>query len=226
MKLTVGSRGKVEVRNVKHATAQGSQLNLLFLSDLHFTSRSTTIAIQIMNHAKALNPDLILLGGDYVDSKSGLSILEELMIALRELAPCVAVFGNHDYWIFKSRLSQIFESRNVELLDSDHTTCEMLGLKIDAKPMLEGGDVLLLHKPKKLDRVLKTYSLVFAGHLHGGQFVFWESQHGYFPGRLFYRWNRGEVRSDTSLAIISKGLGDTLPIRYKCPKELIYVELS
>jgi uncharacterized protein len=48
---------------------------------------------------------------------------------------------------------------------------------------------------------------------------------GLFPGRFFYKWNILEKQIDGCLYAISKGVGDTLPIRYDCPKDILLVEI-
>jgi predicted MPP superfamily phosphohydrolase len=86
-------------------------------------------------------------------------------------------------------------------------------------------NILCLHQPITLKPRKHPYQLVFAGHLHGSQFVFWQTPQGLYPGRWFYTWNRLQDWRDHCLYIISKGLGDTLPIRYNCKKDMIFVRV-
>jgi len=85
--------------------------------------------------------------------------------------------------------------------------------------------ILCLHKPMDVVKVAHRYKLIFAGHLHGGQVVLWSGEKGLYPGRLFYKWNRLSADFGNCQYLISRGLGDTLPIRYNCKKEAILVEI-
>lgn len=227
MSWTVGNRGIVQVREVSHSCGVREPVSILFLSDLHFSKSSQLIADQILAHAMRLSPDLILLGGDYVDFKSGLPVMDKFLRELQQIAPCIAILGNHDFWFYKKRILELFSSHQVPVLgEKGLNRYQEHGLQIDAIPHKEGGDVLLQHEPKQLDAVLHQYKLILAGHLHGGQIVLWATEKGWYPGRLFYKWNRSSLAKDSAIAIVSRGLGDTFPLRYNCPKELIYVKLS
>jgi predicted MPP superfamily phosphohydrolase len=89
-------------------------------------------------------------------------------------------------------------------------------------------NIVLIHNPEKLkEKEMEGIDLILAGHLHGGQFILFKTvKNAHFPGCLLYRYctDRKQLR-DTTL-IISKGLGDTFPLRLNCPKEVIRIRIS
>jgi predicted MPP superfamily phosphohydrolase len=82
-----------------------------------------------------------------------------------------------------------------------------------------------MHKPTDIKHFAERYNLAFAGHLHGCQFVLWKSNQKLFPGNFFYQFNILESIKNNCHYFISKGLGDTLPIRYNCKRDLIFIEV-
>ena len=96
-----------EVRETRIDTnnALNAPLRIAFLSDLHL--RNTTAQFQrlakIINEIQQLNPDLILLGGDFTGEEGAetAAFQRELLDGLRPLttiAPAYTVLGNHEWW--------------------------------------------------------------------------------------------------------------------------------
>ena len=89
---------------------------------------------------------------------------------------------------------------------------------------LPEGDfqVLCAHNP----RVWKTarqngYDLVLAGHLHGCQLVAFEYRNRLFPGAVFYPYCFLSHQEGSTRLVVSRGVSDLLPIRWRCPREVI-----
>ena len=93
----------------------------------------------------------------------------------------------------------------------------------DALPHVRGDvRVLCAHDPK----IWKTsrqsgYDLVLAGHLHGCQFVACEHRDRLFPGAIFYPYCFLSHQSGVSRLVVSRGVSDLVPIRWKCPREVV-----
>lgn len=190
------------------------------------------MVVQLLSTITRLNPDIVLLGGDYVDSRGGWEHLTKFVNGLSERAHVYAIAGNHDYWLRISRLKALFASNRIPFLETESILFSLSGtsFKLDAnQPKNSNGsemNLLCLHKPIDIRPFAANYQLVVAGHLHGGQVVIWENERGLYPGRLFYKWNRLEVDQSGCPYFISKGLGDTLPIRYNCPKDVLLIHLT
>jgi predicted MPP superfamily phosphohydrolase len=65
------------------------------------------------------------------------------------------------------------------------------------------------------------YDLVLAGHLHGGQCVLGHYNGRMYPAGWFFTWNGDRFTRNSTTMLVSKGLNDTLPIRWNCPREVI-----
>src|SRR5699024_9398429 len=86
--------------------------------------------------------------------------------------------------------------------------------------------VLCAHYPPAGLTWPAAYNLVLAGHLHGGQVVGWQRHGSMFPGRWFARWNVLRHQQGLSALVVSRGLGDTFPMRYNCPREIVRIRLG
>lgn len=178
----------------------------------------------------ALNPSLILLGGDYADSSRGLYWFTRFMERLAG-RPVAAVAGNHDCFFGIKKIEAAVTAFNGQWIEKASINTELNGLPvcIDGNMTTEshpgaGLKILCLHKPLPVAKV-NGYHLVFAGHLHGGQVVLWQTQGGLFPGKWFYRQNFLDQPLAQGRYFISKGLGDTLPFRYHCNYDMVLVDV-
>lgn len=72
-------------------------LKIVFISDLH----GFTYGKRLYNKVKALNPDVILIGGDSVNKDEAESIrkVKPFICSLPEIAPTFYAFGNHEAFI-------------------------------------------------------------------------------------------------------------------------------
>lgn len=203
------------------------------MSDLHFTGSSDAMVCKLKDGLEHLDPTIVLLGGDYADSRKGFYHFSKLLHYLAERQHVFAVAGNHDRFFGLQKYRKLFDDSEIPLLGRDSIRLELPAgtIRIDGRPVLQKEDevdfkILCLHKPIDIRPFAATYNLAFAGHLHGCQFVFRQTEAGLFPGRYFYRWNLLAYRVGPCLYLVSRGLGDTLPIRFNCPKELLLVEVS
>lgn len=233
MKLEIGRNADFEIRREQLVSARVADLSVLFISDLHFNSQSEDIVTRLYACVLSLSPSLILLGGDYVDNRKGLRYLERLLASIAPLAPVFAIPGNHDYFFGIGKIRSAVHAHEVVWLENSNSIIEINGSRIGIanNPHIHSSEktdlnILCLHKPVDPEHFHLHYDLAFAGHLHGGQFVFWENRKGLFPGRLFYKWNIRKAVCGNCLYLVSKGLGDTLPIRYNCVKDVIFVKVK
>lgn len=230
--LEIGYNTHFEIRKARLACPVKEPLRVLYLSDLHFNGRSEQMAIRISEEVRELSPDLILLGGDYVDTRAGLAYLDALLAALSGLCQVLAVAGNHDRFFGIKAIEHCMQKHKVQWIEGRSLRLSLKNslVVVDGNCSLlenEKADVrmLCLHQPLDPAKLPACYQLAFAGHLHGSQFVLWENEKGLFPGRFFYKWNILEATIGHCRYYISKGLGDTLPLRYNCPKDLLVVDL-
>ena len=233
MKLELGYRADFEVRQLDYHCAGAGSFTVLYLSDLHLTRFGGPLVARLETTITQLDPQLILLGGDYVDGFRGVAHFGRLLRFLAARPHVFVVAGNHDEWFGLAKIRTMVEANNLIWLGAEAVEIKLAGHHIlvsgpGADSPVEGVDfsILCLHQPINPSSLRVTHNLVFAGHLHGGQVVLWRSARGLYPGRLFYRWNILQARLGHCLYVVSKGLGDTLPVRYNCPKDVVLVRIN
>jgi predicted MPP superfamily phosphohydrolase len=233
MKLEVGYNHPFEIRRETCRVQCSDSFSVLYLSDLHLNRYSAKTVERISSAIAALDPTLILLGGDYADSKQGLMYFEQLMQSIAHRKHVYAVAGNHDHRIGISKVEQIMKRSNAVWIEnaSHELTIGSSVIRLDGncvhtKNAARDFAILVLHKPLHTDTFKDGYDLVLAGHLHGSQFVFWRNGDAMYPGRIFYRWNVLKEKLSSGDYFISKGLGDTLPLRYNCKRDMIFINVE
>lgn len=225
------SKNIISVRKEVLQIEGTDELKIAFLSDFHFTKRSVEFSNSIYNACLQLNPDLILLGGDYSDSKQGLIVFENLVQNLKTISPIVAIPGNHDLWARKTATEEVFKRLTIPYFNNQTYSLKIKDQHVNidcgtpSNHKLSGTNILSCHNPKLFNKIKTPYRVAFAGHLHGSQVVLWENSKGMYPGRLLYKFNQKKIIIKNTTAFISLGLGDTIPIRYNCNKEIVCVEL-
>src|ERR1700760_26919 len=108
MKLEIGYDLPFEIRRYALAVEQLAGLRIVYASDFHYNSRSRNRAAETGSTITRLQPDIVLLGGDYVDSPGGLSSLQHFLDHLPDVKYIIAVPGNHD-WPYSRRIRMIVE---------------------------------------------------------------------------------------------------------------------
>jgi uncharacterized protein len=225
--LEVGARRPLLVRR-ESVPQIGVGKRVLFASDLHLRKDGPRhIADGLVEIASRQCPDLVLLGGDLVDSRRGMDALQSLVRRFARIAPVGAVGGNHDRWIGLSRVRTAVLAGGGRWLEDAPwlLTPECAVYGSNAQPAQPSGRHLLCaHHPTATAG--RRFDLTLSGHLHGGQFVFFEHHGRFYPGAFLYRWNglRFEDKDGKTL-LISRGVQDTLPLRWNCPREVLVVDI-
>lgn len=227
-RLTIGLNGALHVREERLST-RADACRLLYVSDIHLRrNRSDHLCRQVIQSARASAIDALLLGGDLVDGAAELSKLCDLVGALVEIAPVFAVGGNHDHQVGLDRVrdavvgggGQWIHAQSAQL---SHVCREIVVSGPEAVSWLEGDvHVLCAHNP----RIWKTarsrgYDLVLAGHLHGCQVVAFECRDRLFPGAFFYPYCYLSHQAGSTRLVVSRGVSDLVPIRWRCPREVV-----
>lgn len=208
-------------------------LKLMHLSDFHIWFSSTLLE-KVTEVIWDRKPDLLILTGDYYDFPTGAKLFSKFLKNISSKYTVLFIKGNHDK-LYGNKVSRLIENiPNCYCLD--HTTFSFIkGQKqynfsswTTKKSILNlktGKNIVLIHNPEKIiENELNGIDLILAGHLHGGQFIFFNTKRGdHFPASLYYKYCIDRVKIKDSVLIVSKGLGDTLPFRINCPKEIINV---
>jgi len=226
-----GSRAPLHVRH-ERVSVRGidtASWRVLYASDLHLTARREHVGAALLEVVAREGPDAVLLGGDLLDRRSGARVLEDTVRRLESHARVFAVAGNHDERVGRAC------ARNAVRAGGGHWLhdCEQELLRNGSRLQLsstirrrganDGNCVraLIGHDPRIIEAAAPHYDVVFAGHLHGGQCVWWSRAGRLYPGAWFDRWNGLRFDVEGAVLLVSRGAADTLPLRFRCPREVL-----
>lgn len=227
-RLEIGLQGALHIRE-ERLSARNDACRLMYVSDIHLRQkRFNNLCRQVIESVRDSGTAAVLLGGDLVDQSSQLGPLRELVSALRTFARVLAIGGNHDRHVGMNRVRDAVLSGGGEWL---HETAVRInhGSRViaiagpNAVSVPEGDyRILCAHNPCIWTTARERgYDLVLAGHLHGCQVVAFEYRGRLFPGAVFYpncylrhRWGPAQL-------VVSRGVSDLLPIRWRCPREVV-----
>ena len=226
------------------------------ISDLHSTEFGKNNE-RLLSLLKETEPNIIVITGDMLDSYRDTADSRKIALYFAEeavkIAPCYYVAGNHEarigsYGEFKKAL----EERGVIVLENEREVLTFGGESITLigidDPLFQMGDaaeiteqklqaltreedgytILLSHRPDLFDVYAASgVDLVFAGHVHGGQFRLPFIGGLYAPNQgLLPEYDSGLYTSGNTDMLVSRGLGNSsFPIRFNNRPEVILVEL-
>ena len=226
---------------VKNLPAPLARLRIGLITDVH---RSRWVSQDDVAHAVAVlmneQPELIVLGGDYV-TWGDRRYVQASAEALRLLSAPFGVYGilgNHDD---DHDMPAALAARGVEMLKDARTTVvikgeavELIGIRFWTRreseiAALSGGAtgfrVLLAHDPRRLtEAAALKIPLVLSGHTHGGQVV--------LPGLGAVAAQKfpvvaGAGRLGGTTMFVSRGIGTVyVPVRINCPPEVAVLTLA
>ena len=224
--------------------AQFDGKKIVFLSDIHAGPFFNQERIDsLVKQVNALNPDLILLGGDYVDGNS--EYIQPTFKSLSKLKAPLGVYavlgnkdpqdntlaaipkngityiGNKGTWITENgsriRLGGVGDYNNGAQIQNATTSA------VTSQDFV----ILVSHNPDYFPKVNKAkVDLVLAGHTHGGQVNIPFIGTPILPVKN-KSYSSGLVLSPRGEKIfISKGIGWAIfPVRFNCAPEIAVLEL-
>lgn len=222
------------------------------LSDLHGAEFGED-GMELVEKVKELEPDMIALTGDFVTDEGDLAAVKKLAGRLTELCPVYFVSGNHEFGSgLAVKVRNILERAGVKYLSNEYLTisrgedeillggvedplayADMLSPDELAQKMNDAAPdafkILLGHRNYWMTEYPELpVDLIFCGHAHGGLIR--------IPGvggligtdrRLFPDFDAGEYNNGRYTLIVSRGLGNSVPIpRIFNRPEIVCVELS
>lgn len=222
------------------------------LSDLHGAEFGED-GMGLVEKVKELEPDIIALTGDFVTDEGDLAAVKKLAGRLTELCPVYFVSGNHEFGSgLAIKVRNILERAGVKYLSNEYLTisrgedgillggvedplayADMLSPDELAQKMNDAAPdafkILLGHRNYWMTEYPELpVDLIFCGHAHGGLIR--------IPGvggligtdrRFFPDFDAGEYNNGRYTLIVSRGLGNSVPIpRVFNRPEIVCVELS
>ena len=219
---------------------------IAFLTDFHrgvFISQEYVQKGVVMT--QALRPDLILLGGDYVDYDHSLIVpVMHALGALKAPSGVFAVQGNRDISANRMLTSKELARHGILEITNRGAWLERKGSRIylagfddatighpDIPAGLSGstpGAVILAltHSPALVDRLNDPrIRLVCCGHTHGGQINLPLIGPPIIP-KGCGKYPVGLIQSQNAKVFVSAGIGVAYaPMRFRCPPEISVLTL-
>lgn len=202
---------------------------LAYVSDIHLRrGRSAALTSQIIHALRKAEPDIILLGGDLVDQSSELDALHGLIVGMLAMAPVFAIPGNHDLAVGETKVREAVMRSGARWIQGSTDLFQFherrFSISGPGGMILPDCDAAILcaHNPSIWKHTRHAgYDLVFAGHLHGCQWVWFEAGSRLFPGAWFYPYNYRRLQWGSTHLLVSMGCSDLIPVRWRCPREII-----
>lgn len=230
--------------------ASVGQLRIVYLTDIHqgpfFSEGRVYDLIRTVNR---LNPDIVLMGGDYANDSDGALAFFENMPAIRANYGVYAVLGNHDRTLPAGNLQKIKSamiSHGVTPLVNDvvavrvgQETIYIAGIDdpsnghpsiagVSGRVRKEDYVIFLSHSPEVIDDAHKAtdmngktgwFDLALFGHTHGGQIAFVGEWLGL--AKVDADHQRGWITENRVDMLISHGVGTSiLPLRVLRPPQI------
>jgi predicted MPP superfamily phosphohydrolase len=220
-------------------------LRMVHLSDLHGSNwdMPQVRLNRIMDQVNALEPDLVVVTGDFHASKfwDPPMRMDDAVQPLTRLKAPLGVWsvpGNHDdpYWIrwvmrrfgLKLLAGDLVDLGPIQIVGSDDLIMgqrPVQGLRAAAARAQPGKPlVALVHEPRLWTMLPANVDLVLAGHTHGGQIqIFGWPQFR----KLDSQYLRGRFRNPGGQQmLVSAGIGTSIvPVRLGTQGEIVVVEL-
>ncbi len=228
-------------------SSTGGSIRLLQVSDLHLSSFNSYFA-RVAKQVADLQPDLIVLTGDYLEEERNIRGVLSFLKELKATHGIYAVQGNWEYWsrLEGENLRRHFAGAGVKLLINERADLDIKGraLSIFGLDYPSSNDhlhqlqkevdpqrfnLLLSHVPAFSHEQLNEHiNLVLSGHTHGGQVRLPFLPPFYLP-RYSGRFVAGfyQVSQHRIPLYVSRGVGTSvLPLRFFCRPEIGLFELG
>ena len=223
------------------------------LSDIHHSPFLSEAEIaEAARRANYLQPDLVVLTGDYVShSREYIPGCARALGLLRAPHGVHAILGNHDHWTDGPMMAAALRDHGINVLVNESVRIERDGAHIrlaGIDDLLVGRDdldaaladtsrtetrILLAHNPAIIRKAARAgVDLMLSGHTHGGQ-INWrmlvgreDRPIGRWLRRPSRRMMRGYARFGDTQLYVNRGLGTVVvPLRYGCSPEITVLEL-
>lgn len=207
------------------------------LSDLHGAQFGED-GKELADTVSALSPDIIALTGDFVTDEGDLDAVRQLVAELVRICPVYFISGNHEFGSgLAQQVREIMENAGVKYLSNEFLTISRGGESIvlagvedplayaDMPDPAELAETLREAYPTEFTVLLghRNYwieeypelpvDIIFCGHAHGGLVR--------LPGigglistdrTLFPDYDAGLYETDAYTLVVSRGLGNSVPI--------------
>jgi predicted MPP superfamily phosphohydrolase len=229
-----------ETIRVKGLSPAWDGRRIALLTDIHHSALVPAAdVVRAVSLANAQNPDLIVLGGDYVTNadRDFMEPVAELLAPLRAPLGVYAILGNHDD---DREMPAALTRHGIEVLRDRSARVsvrregiELAGIRFWTRGSVRVGEaiektrdpiILLAHDPRRLAEASTLgVTAVLSGHTHGGQVVLPGLG---APAARKFPVTEGLARMADTTLFVSRGVGTVyLPVRINCPPEVAVITL-
>ena len=218
-------------------------IRILQISDLHY-SGDAPIYEKTLKTVEKLNPDVIVIIGDFVGNKQNYKSVEYCKRIVSLGKPVFAVMGNWDHHSFTYELVNRLEKVGVNVLintnvefkpyfyiagtDDSYTGFANLDKTFSCIPDNGAFVLLLTHCPDIIYDAVKYHpKLVLCGHTHGGQVkIPFTKKALYVPSKYGSRFIEGLFKIDGVYMYVNRGIGNShLRVRFLSKPEVTLITL-
>ena len=223
-------------------------IKIAFVSDIHHGPYLSVERVRKMvNDINNLQPDIILLGGDYSHRKAKyiVPVFDE-MNNLKAKLGIYAVLGNHDHWEGADLTRSMMKADGINICDNqafwvkngkdsikiggvgdlwmDHQVIDRTLIDLKQSDFC----ILLSHNPDYIEQVPDTLiDLVLSGHTHGGQITLFGWWAPVLPLAFGQKYRYGLSNTGKMQYYITSGIGTiTPPLRFFCRPEIVLFTLK
>jgi predicted MPP superfamily phosphohydrolase len=241
-----------ETIRIDNWPAELSGLRVAVISDIHagawfVDNKKLRLIVERTNQ---LQPDLIVVAGDYMVSNTwhGERVEPEVIAAVlkdfRAPLGVYSVLGNHDWWYSGQKVRRGLEANGISVLDDEVVELKwrdssfwLVGLAdLWTRPqnisqtiakVPQGKPVIALtHNPDIFPRLPPSVQLLLAGHTHGGQVNFPIIGRPIEPSDFGQRYGAGHVFENGHHLFTTTGIGTSiLPVRFRVPPEIVLLTI-
>jgi len=228
-------------------------LRIVAISDIHagapfIDDKKLRLIVERTNQ---LQPDVIVLLGDYMTSDGWLrrqvqpEVLAPVLKDFRAPLGVYSVLGNHDWWYNGQRVRRALEANGMKVLDEEAVELKTRGTSLwlvgladlwtqpqhientFAKVPENAPVIALAHNPDIFPRLPKRLPLLIAGHTHGGQVKFPLIGRPVQSSHVGDHYAAGHVFENDHHLFVTTGIGTSiLSVRFGVPPEIVLLTLK
>jgi hypothetical protein len=221
---------------------------IVFISDIHHGPYFSLSRVdKIVEEINTLNPDLVILGGDYVHREK--KYIVPVFNSLKNINAKYGVFavaGNHDHWEDINLTYKMMKEAEINNCDnksywvnigSERIKIGGVGDYYENTQILDSTSfdvedddfcILISHSPDYIKKMeTDKVDLTLSGHTHGGQISLFGFYAPIVPSEYGQKYRYGLVNTGKMQTYITSGIGTiTPPIRFFCRSEIVVLELE
>ena len=243
----------------KNVSEDIGDITIAVFSDTHFNDRGS---YTLENFQKAIdaindrNPDIILFLGDLIDNydnyRGDAWLISEKLSKLSARLGKFAVYGNHDHGGGAHKVyRELMENGGFTVFENEFVKFEdirLILIGLDDFVLGNGntevvGDFAMpgyfnfvfCHVPDVIDDLLEyNIDFMIAGHTHGGQINFGQTNSAKYRSVFFPPYGRNYIKGQFvfendsgTILYVNSGLASTiLPLRFMAPPEITFITIT